>query len=73
MIDEPVDVDQMLKKDTGSPLKKLSLHIRRKKLRRAEIEEEETHQGEEQVRHMDEEAARQSEQTAEEDSGPDPS
>ena len=71
MIDEPVDVDQMLKKDTGSPLKKLSLHIRRKKLRRAEIEEEETHQGEEQVRHMDEEAARQSEQTAEEDSGPD--
>ena len=65
VINEPVDVDSLLKKDTGSPLKKLSLHLRRKRLHRAKQQEKRTHEAEKQWEELDRQAEKMS-QSAEE-------
>ena len=60
VINEPVDVDSLLKKDTGSPLKKLSLHLRRKRLHRAKQQEARTREAEKQMEELDHKAQQES-------------
>ncbi len=61
VVNEPVDVDSLLKKDTGSPLKKLSLHLRRKRLHRAKQQEARTREAEKQMEELDHKAQQESE------------